>query len=431
MLLQTLLIVDADTLIRSSLRAYFENQNYKVCEAGTIDEAVRHDLSAVSAIVCDNQLVEIIKLATGTPVIVTSAQASLRSAVEAMKFGAADYLAKPFDLAELASIIEALTSHHHVQLPLDILGECDNIQALNEQLNRVGPTDTTVLITGESGTGKELVARKIHALSNRADRKMISLNCAAIPSELIESELFGQETNTSSVSEGGKTGLVEAADGSTLFLDEIGELSIDAQARLLRVIQDGELRPIGSADIRKVSIRLIASSHRNLQLLSEQGSFKEDLYFRLNVVKFNLTPLRDRADDIILLAKHFLASTAKKYSKTKLRFSEAAITCMKEYRWPGNVRELENAIQRAVILCDRKTISTDLLALEQLRQVEIPSNESDESGVSLKNYFKNFVLENEDKMTETEIAEKLGISRKALWQRRQKLGIPRKRGKRF
>ena len=431
MLLQTLLIVDADALIRSSLRTYFENQNYKVCEAGTIDEAVRNDLSAVSAIVCDDQLIEIIKLATGTPVIVTSAQASLRSAVEAMKFGATDYLAKPFDLDELASIIEALTSHHNVQLPLDILGECDNVQALNEQLNRVGPTDTTVLITGESGTGKELVARKIHALSNRANRKMISLNCAAIPSELIESELFGQETYASFVPEGRTTGLVEAADGSTLFLDEIGELSMDAQARLLRVIQDGELRPIGSADSRKISIRLIASTHRNLQSMSEQGSFREDLYFRLNVVKFSLTPLRERADDIILLAKHFLASTAKRYSKKKLRFSEAAITCMMDYRWPGNVRELENAIQRAVILCDRKTISTDLLALEQLRQVEIPSNENDESGVSLENYFKNFVLDNEDKMTETEIAEKLGISRKALWQRRQKLGIPRKRGKRF
>ena len=413
--IQALLIVETDALIRSSLKAFLENHNYKVCEAGTVEDAVKHDLSAYSAIVCDDQQIELVKLASDIPVIVTSRQASLRSAVAAMKLGAVDYLAKPCDFDELESIIHDLTGHREAHQQIKLLGNCGVIKSLNTQLGRVAPTDTNVLIEGESGTGKELIARKIHWLSDRADRQMISLNCAAIPAALIEYELFGHEGGVFTGVTTDKVGLGKAADGSTFFLDEIGELSLDAQARLLRVLQEGELRRVGSIETRKVSIRLIASTHRNLQALVKGGAFREDLYFRLNVFKFSLPPLRERGDDIVLLAKHFLASTAEKHSKAKLKFGEPALNCMKNYGWPGNVRELENAVQRAVILCDRKTIAADLLALESHTPAYIPFMNKDESGVSLENYFVKFVVENQDRMTETEIAEKLGISRKALW----------------
>ncbi len=309
MLNQTLLIVDADTLIRSSLKAFLENHNYKVCEAGTLEDAVKHDLSAYAAIVCDDQLIDILNLSSDTPVIVTSAQASLRSAVSAMKLGAADYLAKPYDMNELASTIESLTEHLDIQPAIKLLGSCRGIESLKDDLDKVAPTDSTVLIEGESGTGKELVARKIHSLSSRADRQMISLNCAAIPAQQIESELFGYESGSVTDVNNQKSGLVEAADGTTLFLDEIGELPMDAQARLLRVIEDGELRRVGSIETKRVSIRLIASTHRNLQTLTEQGAFREDLYFRLNVVRFKLPPLRERGDDVVALAGAWLTCT--------------------------------------------------------------------------------------------------------------------------
>ena len=196
MLTEAPLLVDADTLIRTSLKAFLENHNYKVCEAGTIEDIIKHDLSAYSAIVCDEQQIELIRLAATIPVIVTSAQASLRSAVMAMKHGAADYLAKPFDFDELKSTIHDLTCHRNTYQQIQMLGTCDAIKSLNNKLDRVGPTDTNVLIEGESGTGKELVARRIHCLSDRADRQMISLSCANIPGAMIESALFGQNAST-------------------------------------------------------------------------------------------------------------------------------------------------------------------------------------------------------------------------------------------
>ncbi len=429
-----ILIVDDDTVIRSSLKTFLENHNYKVCEAGSVREAVKHDLTAVSVIVANQALAggngtDLIKQAAETPVIITSAKASMRSAVETMKLGAADYLARPFDFDELQLIIESLICNQLSQPELVMLGRCRDIEALSTQLDKVAPTDTNVLIDGESGTGKEVVARKLHLLSSRADRQMISLNCAAIPDTLIESELFGHEKGAFSGATSERVGLVEAADGSTLFLDEIGELPLSAQARLLRVLQEGEVRRVGSVETKKVSVRLIASTHRNLQALVNDGAFREDLYYRLNVVKLSLPPLRERGDDILYLAEHFLAYNAERHGKPRLKFTEGALKCIRAYRWPGNIRELENAIQRAVILCEGKSIRAELLAVEPENAPSIPTSDDEIDSVSLKDYFVRFVLENQDRMTETELAQKLGISRKALWQRRQKMGIPRERSK--
>ena len=431
---QNVLIVDDDSVLRSSLKTFLENYNYRVCEAGSIKEAVKQDLTAFCAIVCDHKPpggkgTDLIKLAPEVPIIIMSAQASLRSAVETMKLGAADYMVKPFDFDEVKSTIHELTCHRLAMPEIEMLGRCKAVNAVSRQLGKVAPTDTNVLIEGESGTGKELVARKIHFLSSRFDRQMISLNCAAIPDALIESELFGHEKGAFSGATSDRVGLVEAADGSTLFLDEIGELPLSAQARLLRVLQEGEVRRVGSVETKKVSVRLIASTHRNLKALVNEGAFREDLYYRLNVVKLSLPPLRDRGQDVLFLAEHFLASNAERHGKSRLKFSESARRCINTYSWPGNIRELENAIQRAVILCDKKTIGEDPLAMEPESSPSVPTLEGEEDCVSLEDYFVKFVLENQDRMTETELSQKLGISRKALWQRRQKLGIPRERSK--
>jgi DNA-binding NtrC family response regulator len=426
---QKILILDDDTIFRASLRVFLENQNYKVYEATSVKEAIKHDLKTFNAIVSDGRTnSRIIKLAPGIPVIITSVHASLRSAIEVMKQGAADYLPKPYNLDELKEILETLITQPRIN-SAQMLGECSSICALKDQLHKVAPTDTNILLEGESGTGKGLVARKIHQLSNRADRQMISLNCAALPDSLIESELFGHKKNAVSGPTADQAGLVEAADGTTLFLEEIAELPLSTQARLLRVLRDAELGGVGSTATPKVSMRLVSSTHRDLEALVNEGRFRDDLYYHLNVVKLTLPPLRERASDIAILAEHFLATNAKRYGKPRVKLSDAASKCIHCYSWPGNIRELENAVERAVILCDGKTIGPDLLAIEPAQKRKFPSYDANQQNVSLNDYFVSFVLENQDQMTETGLSQKLGISRKALWQKRQKLGIPREKSR--
>ncbi len=228
-----------------------------------------------------------------------------------------------------------------------------------------------------------------------------------------------------------RQGLVEAADEGTLFLDEIGELSPPAQARLLRVLQEGEIRRVGANNDRKVDIRLIAATHRDLQQLVREERFRDDLYFRLRVMEIRLPPLREREEDIIALAQYMLERNCKRLNRHCATLSEEALEAIRAYAWPGNVRELENALERAVILCEGETIGPDLLALDvQTRQEPVATpapTTSVESGLSLEEYFVQFVKENEEQMTETELAKRLGISRKALWERRNRFGIPRKK----
>ena len=282
---------------------------------------------------------------------------------------------------------------------------------------------------GESGTGKELVAKALHQRSQQAGQEMISLNCAAIPDTLIESELFGHEKGAFTGATARRLGLVEAADGGTLFLDEIGELPLEAQARLLRVLQEGEVRRVGAVETLNVSVRLIAATHRNLKELTQQGAFREDLYYRLNVVKLVLPPLRERGEDLLALAEHFLKLNCDKIGKPCLSFSDESSQLIQQYRWPGNIRELQNAIQRAVILCEHAIIPPDLLAIDMEGPGVNPDVESIPEDLSLEDYFLKFVLANQERMTETELAQKLGISRKTLYEKRQKLDVPRERSK--
>ncbi len=430
-----ILIVDADAVFRSSLKTFLENNNHAVDEAGSLEDAIRLDPTSASIVIIDNKLpdatgTDILKIAGSTPVIVTCAQASLRSAVNTIKQGAADYLPKPYDFDDLLEIIKEISGTGcNPGQENNILGNSAAITEVCAQIEKVAPTDTNVLIEGESGTGKELVARRIHLLSARANQKMTVLNCAAIPDTLIESELFGHDKEAFPGASTDRAGLVEMADEGTLFLDEIGDLPLSAQGRLLHVLQDGEARRIGSVESRPVSVRLIASTHRNLQALVNRGEFREDLYYRLNVVKLKLPPLRDRNEDIGLLADYFLATANEHLGKAKLVFSESAQQRIRSYPWPGNVRELENAVQRAVILCEGGAIDPELLGVEITQASALPNFDLNNDVTSLEDYFVRFVREHQDHMTETELAKKLGISRKSLWQKRQKLGIPRERSR--
>ncbi|HDZ55756.1 MAG TPA: sigma-54-dependent Fis family transcriptional regulator [Pseudomonas xinjiangensis] len=467
-----ILVVEDEAIIRSALRRLLERHQYQVSEAGAVHEAVeRFKFSDFDLIISDLRLpgepgTELIRKAPDTPVLIMTSYASLRSAVDSMKLGAVDYIAKPFDHDEMLQAVARIIQDHNLRRAaqgatveptpprpvisntiatgndMGIIGSSPAMQTLFKRINKVAPTNSTVLIQGESGTGKELVARALHENSPRVKAPMISVNCAAIPETLIESELFGHEKGSFTGATAGRTGLVEAADGGTLFLDEIGELPLEAQARLLRVLQEGEIRRVGSVQSHKVDVRLVAATHRDLKTLARQGLFREDLYYRLNVIELRLPPLRERGEDVMLIAEALLKRAAGKMNIAGLHFNPRAADSIRLYPWPGNVRELENAIERAAILCDEDEISVDLLgieldaeyeraseaasALETMRHPDSSSQEPTED-LSLEDYFQHFVLEHQEHMTETELANKLGISRKCLWERRQRLGIPRKK----
>ncbi|MFV3382461.1 MULTISPECIES: sigma-54-dependent transcriptional regulator [Pseudomonas] len=474
-----ILIVEDETIIRSALRRLLERNQYQVSEAGSVQEAQeRFSIATFDLIVSDLRLpgapgTELIKLGQGTPVLIMTSYASLRSAVDSMKMGAVDYIAKPFDHDEmLQAVARILRDRQNAPAPavasaaeprangktvaadkaspapangeIGIIGSCPPMQDMFGKIRKVAPTDSNVLIQGESGTGKELVARALHNLSRRAKAPMISVNCAAIPETLIESELFGHEKGAFTGASAGRAGLVEAADGGTLFLDEIGELPLEAQARLLRVLQEGEIRRVGSVQSQKVDVRLIAATHRDLKNLAKAGQFREDLYYRLHVIALKLPALRERGSDVNEIADAFLARQSARIGRDDLHFSAEAEQAIRHYSWPGNVRELENAVERAVILSESAEISADLLGID----IELSGLEDEESfdttsvvasagtnnashepteDLSLEDYFQHFVLEHQDHMTETELARKLGVSRKCLWERRQRLGIPRRK----
>jgi len=448
-----ILVVDDEIVIRNSLKKLLERHQHEVETAGSVDEVVsRFAPDSFDLIISDLRLpgevgTALINRVGNTPILIMTSFASIRSAVDAVKAGAADYIAKPFDHDDMILTVDRILRERRLQrqnaaLRADIhkvqpgrsgiIGSCEVMQKLHKRLERVAPLNTTVLIFGESGTGKELVARALHELSPRADAPLISVNCAAIPESLIESELFGYEKGAFTGAQGQRKGLVEAADGGTLFLDEIGELPMEAQARLLRLLQEKEIRRLGSTQSRRVDVRVIAATHRNLKQLIKDNLFREDLYFRLNVMEIALPPLRDRGMDILELAQALLKRTIERIGSEPLSFSNCALEAISQYAWPGNIRELENAIERAVILCEDDRITPELLAIETTRKaiVDSPKAPSPEvSGdLSLEDYFQQFVLDNQEHMSETVLASKLGISRKTLWERRNKLGIPRRRG---
>ncbi|HMX99303.1 MAG TPA: sigma-54 dependent transcriptional regulator [Agitococcus sp.] len=456
-----ILIVEDEMLIRSSLRRLLQRHHYQVSEAGSVHEATgNYRLDEFDLIITDLRLpgelgTSLIELAKPTPVLIMTSFGTMKSAVDAMKQGAVDYISKPFDHDEMVLSVERILREQQLKVENTalkqqkqstingIIGSCPAMQELFKRITRVAPMGSTVLVRGESGTGKELVAKALHQESPRKDHALISVNCAAIPESLIEAELFGYEKGAFTGANTQRKGLVEAADGGTLFLDEIGELPLEAQARLLRLLQEKEVRRLGATQTRSVDVRLVAATHRNLKQLAAEGRFREDLYYRLNVVELIIPPLRERGSDIIEIAQVLLEKTCQRLHVEPVSFDDDSLSAMLAYRWPGNVRELENAIERAVILAEGNTISPDLLAIElDLPILTKPIEPTDtlidtspkalvkETSLSHKlndSEFQEQVLRYQDQMSETELAKRLGISRKSLWERRQRLGIPRRR----
>ncbi|WP_221799913.1 sigma-54-dependent transcriptional regulator [Oceanobacter mangrovi] len=467
-----ILVVEDEAIIRQSVRRLLQRHEYEVTDVDSIDAARQQKLSDFDLIITDLRLpggqgTDLIELAGDTPVLIMTSYASLRSAVDAMKMGAREYIVKPFDHGEMVEAVQKILAEPRQRASAPaakavasddvnpevaqkaaanngIIGSCDAMQSLFRKISKVAPTDATVLIHGESGTGKELVARALHEQSRRSGAQLISVNCAAIPETLLESELFGHEKGAFTGAAAQRQGLVEAANGGTLFLDEIGELPLEAQARLLRVLQESEIRRVGSVQSIKVDVRLIAATHRNLKEMAANGEFREDLYYRLNVVELTLPALRERGEDVVELANYMLSRACSRMNQPAMAFDQVALQAIRQYNWPGNVRELENAVERAVILAEDNHISADLMGIDlspdryisdAMRENLLQNNNSPEpveqpqahGDLSLDDYFVHFVLENEIRMTETELARKLGISRKSLWERRQRLGIPRKK----
>ncbi|MFP2931479.1 sigma-54-dependent transcriptional regulator [Pyxidicoccus sp. 3LG] len=454
-----ILVIEDEPIIRTELRRLLVRAGHDVSEAGSVQEASGdYALDSFDLVLSDLRLpgapgTDVIAMCPGVPVLIMTSYATVKSAVDAMKLGAVDYIAKPFDHDELLMQVERVLREgkltrqnaalkREVEQAYSVSGMVGSSAAMREvfeRLRKVAPSTATVLVLGESGTGKELVARAIHAQSPRADGPLVAVNCAAIPEGLLESELFGHEKGAFTGAQAAHAGLVEAAHGGTLFLDEIGELPAPAQARLLRMLQDGEVRRVGATRPRKVDVRIVAATHRDLPRRVQEGAFRQDLYFRLRVVEIRLPPLRERGEDLPQLAKYLLERACRKLGRTTATFSPEALVAMTAHSWPGNVRELENAIERAVILADGPVVTPDLLALEPPGGTEaahLPEAQEtteggaeEESGTpdSMEEYFRRFVLEHQEHMGETELAKRLGISRKALWEKRQKLGIPRTR----
>lgn len=448
-----LLIVEDEDDFRATVSRYMSLQKLEVDAVPNGQEALRQcDLQHYDVAVVDMNMPGISGLELlhqlkerniDTEVIILTGQATVENAVQAMKFGACDYLTKPFPLSELEQRIRNAAERGRIQKEnvrlksllerqrpaTKMVGESKPMQELCRLIERVGPTDKAVLIQGESGTGKELVARAIQQHSTRADRPFVTINCAALPEQLVESELFGHEKGAFTGAVATKTGLFEVADGGTLFIDEIGELPLALQPKLLRVLEDGSLRRVGSHQERKVDVRLVAATNRDLQQEVQEGRFREDLYYRINVMSLVLPPLRERGSDIPLLMRHFLDERWDVDAD-----AEAAI---RHYRWPGNVRQLSNALERATILADDGTITLDdlprevALALSETaahsRAAPTSPDVNDEDADRLDDLQRAHivaVLERE-RGNKAKAARVLGIHRRKLYRLLERYGIGR------
>ncbi|UCG79374.1 MAG: sigma-54-dependent Fis family transcriptional regulator [Nitrospirota bacterium] len=371
------------------------------------------------------------------PVIVMTAFGTIETAVEAMKLGANDFIAKPFDTDHLILIINRALEAKRIyrenillreeydsalNIP-EIIGRSPSIHDVAGKIQKVAPGKTTVLLLGESGTGKELFARSVHLLSPRKDRPFVPINCAAIPRELIESELFGHEKGAFTSADARKIGKFELADGGTIFLDEVGELDIALQAKLLRVLQEGEIERVGGIKQIKVDVRVIAASNTDLDEAVGKKNFREDLFYRLSVFPVKIPPLRDRREDIPYLTEFFLEKYTVELNRKKMTISKDAMSILEKYSWKGNVRELENAIERAIILCEGNSIEPSDIVLSPPR-----GSEADLGGLPMEGTLEDAAKEalkiaesmrikkalDEVRWNKTRAAEILGVSYKTL-----------------
>ena len=391
--MSTILVIDDKDSMREMLTASLTSEGYDVEVAGSGDVGIaRSKEKHFDVILTDLKMPDISGMDVltqvkendpETAVIVMTAYGTIETAVEAMKRGAFDFLQKPFDIDHLQMLVErALENQRLVAENLllreelaqslgfaQIIGASEKMVEVSRLVQKVSPSDTAVLLTGESGTGKELFARAIHSISNRKNKPYITINCAAIPGELLENELFGSERGAFTSSHARKMGKFEIADGGTVFLDEIGDLEFSLQAKLLRVLQEHSFERLGGNKPIEVDVRVIAATNQNLQEAIGKQKFREDLFYRLSVFPIHIPPLRERHDDIVPLANYFVEKYSRRMKKGEKSLSREAIVILERYHWPGNVRELENTIERSIILTEGKKIKPEHLA------IRLPSSE--------------------------------------------------------
>lgn len=446
-----ILVVDDEKSMREILQIFLKNEGYHVSAATngeTAIEAVKKDI--FDLIITDMkmpkvgglELLRTVKQITPhTLVVLITAFGTTDSAVEAMKHGAYDYIQKPFQMDNIRLVVKNALEKHKLQKDVSILreqlktpsleniiGKSTSMQSLFNLISKSAESSASVLINGESGTGKELVARAIHSLSARKQNHFVAVNCAAIPEGLLESELFGYMKGAFTGAASNKQGLFELANNGTLFLDEIGEMPLNLQAKLLRIIEDGTFRRVGGISDIKVDVRIVSATNRTLQELIDNRQFREDLYFRLNVLSIKIPPLRERQDDIPLLVDHFL----QKYAAGRKKFSRDVFKLLNNYLWKGNVRELENIVERAVLLCDNEIITEEYLPEEitsvpAVKGISVPSGGMDFEQL-MEDTEKAYLLKalRKSNGVKTEAAKLLNLTFRSFRHKLKKYGIEKK-----
>ncbi len=449
-----IVVVDDDESLRRVVQFQLQQAGYDViAEPGGAQALQALQQSPRDLVITDLRMpglsgLELLrKIRTDFPevsVIIVTAFGTVETAVDAMKAGAYDYITKPVNPEELKLIIERALNHQHLleevrtlRSNLDqkygfenIIGRSGALLYVLDLAARAAQTSTTVLIHGETGTGKELVAKAIHFNSPRKDRPFVTINCSAIPQDLLESELFGHLRGAFTGAAAHRKGKVEMADGGTLFLDEIGDLPPSLQVKLLRLIQQGEIEKIGASATLQVNVRIVAATHRNLERMVEDGSFREDLYYRLAVIPLEVPPLRERPEDIPELTQHFFLQSCRKHGRTGLLLPQALIPYFCHYRWPGNIRELENVVERLVVLEQGNEITLEDLPAQLRRErspVEMDQIELSPQGVSLEAIEKELILWalRKSNWNQTRAAALLDLSRKTFIYRMEKHSIPK------
>jgi two-component system response regulator HydG len=450
----TVLICDDDRAHRTMLKALLSGWGYDVTEAGDGSEAIAQvHHQAFDLILMDIRMINVSGLEAMDkikaynpviPVIIMTAFASVETAVEALKSGAYDYLTKPLDFDELKIVMQRAMEHAYLKKEnrtlketladrfdrRSIIGRSAVMTSLMDTVSHIAASDATVLIAGESGTGKEVIAAAIHFNSPRREGPFVRINCAAITETLLESELFGHERGAFTGADRRRDGKFRQADGGTLFLDEVSEMSPGMQVKLLRALQEREITPVGADRVIRVDVRVITATNKDLLRETREGRFREDLFYRLNVVSLTVPPLRDRREDIPLLAQHFLEQFAEKNRKTIKGFTPQAMDQLLKYFWPGNVRELMNAVERGVVLTRTDYIDSQDMPLISGSFVSTPEAVAETgapvaAGAPLEEVEKDAVLKMLDLVqgNKSEAARRLGITRRTLHQKLRKYGL--------
>lgn len=450
-----ILVVDDDTVARDLLAEALKKEGYNVEAYGSGEEAIaRGREGRVDLVLTDIRmgavdgltvLREFKRMSQDTAIVVLTAFGSLEGAIEAIKQGAYDYLAKPFKKEEIKLVVQRSLDHCRLLREntkfreelkskdewSPLVGSSPAMLEVYKLVARVSESRSTVLLQGESGTGKELIARAIHGNSPRRDKPFVPVNCGALPDSLLESEMFGYEKGAFTGAVGTKTGLFESANGGSLFLDEVGELGQALQVKLLRVMQDHEVRRVGGTTSIKVDVRIIAATNRDLEQFVKEGKFRDDLFYRLNVVRITLPSLKEREEDIPMLAHHFLQKCAAGTTTAVRGFHPDTMECLKRYRWPGNVRELENAIERAVSLSHGPLLTPDDLPAS-IRQAPGPAEHKPEMAdtgesvyLTLEEVEKRHLMRvlKETKGNKVKAAKILGIDRRTLYRMAERFGL--------